>query len=64
MHNFHTTNLLYTIPFVVYALFRYQHLVLRENEGGDPGSSLVRDRGMVIAILGWTAMAAFIVYAR
>jgi len=64
VHNFHTTNLLYTIPFVVYALFRYQHLVLRENEGGDPGSSLVRDRGMVIAILGWTAMAAFIVYAR
>jgi len=64
VQNFHTTNLLYTVPFVIYALFRYQHLVLRENGGGDPGSSLVRDRGMVIAILGWAAVAAFIVYAR
>ena len=64
VQNFHTTNLLYTVPFVIYALFRYQHLVLRENGGGDPGSSLVRDRGMVIAILGWAAVAAFIVYAK
>jgi 4-hydroxybenzoate polyprenyltransferase len=64
VQNFHTTNLLYTVPFVIYALFRYQHLVLRQNAGGDPGSSLVRDRGMVIAILGWAVVAAFIVYAR
>ncbi len=64
VQNFHTTNLLYTVPFVIYALFRYQHLVQRENGGGDPGSSLVHDRGMVIAILGWAAMAASIVYAR
>jgi len=64
VQNFHTTNLLYTVPFVVYALFRYQHLVLRENAGGDPGSSLVRDRGMVIAVLGWAAVAASIVYAK
>ncbi|HZR09610.1 MAG TPA: decaprenyl-phosphate phosphoribosyltransferase [Myxococcales bacterium] len=64
VQNFHTTNLLYTVPFVVYALFRYQHLVLRENEGGDPGSSLLRDRGMVIAIAGWAAVAGVIVYRR
>ncbi len=63
VEHFHTTNLLYTVPFVVYALFRYQHLVLRENEGGDPGSSLVRDRGMMIAIGAWAAVAAFIVYS-
>jgi 4-hydroxybenzoate polyprenyltransferase len=64
VEHFHTTNLLYTVPFVVYALFRYQHLVLRENEGGDPGGSLLRDRGMVLAICGWALVAALIVYAR
>jgi 4-hydroxybenzoate polyprenyltransferase len=64
VENFHTTNLLYTVPFVVYALFRYQHLVVRENEGGDPGSSLLRDRGMILAICGWAFVAALIVYAR
>jgi 4-hydroxybenzoate polyprenyltransferase len=64
VENFHTTNLLYTVPFVVYSLFRYQHLVLRENGGGDPGTSLVQDRGLLIAIGGWAAVAASIVYAR
>lgn len=64
IEHFHTTNLLYTVPFVIYALFRYQHLVLRENGGGDPGSSLVRDAGMRIAIVSWGLVAAFIVYAR
>ena len=63
VQHFHTTNLLYTVPFVIYALFRYQHLVLRENGGGDPGSSLLRDRGMKIAIAGWAVVAAFIVYS-
>ena len=64
VENFHTTNLLYTVPFVVYALFRYQHLVLRENGGGYPGMSLVHDRGLLVAIGGWAAVAASIVYAR
>ena len=61
---FHTTNLLYTVPFVVYALFRYQHLVVRNDAGGDPGSSLLGDRGMMTAILAWAAVAAIIIYWR
>jgi 4-hydroxybenzoate polyprenyltransferase len=61
---FHTTNLLYTVPFVVYALFRYQHLVVRKEAGGDPGSSLLGDRGMKTAILAWAAVAAIIIYWR
>jgi 4-hydroxybenzoate polyprenyltransferase len=64
VENFHTTNLLYTVPFVIYALFRYQHLVVRKEAGGDPGSSLLRDRGMVTAILAWAAVAAVIIYWR
>ena len=64
VEHFHTTNLLYTVPFVIYALFRYQHLVLHENGGGDPGSSLLKDRGMKIAIGAWAAVAACIVYSR
>lgn len=62
--NFRTTNLVYTVPFVIYALFRYQHLVLREGGGGDPGSSLAHDRGVLIAIAGWASVAAFVIYCR
>jgi 4-hydroxybenzoate polyprenyltransferase len=64
VENFHTTNLLYTVPFVVYALFRYQHLVVQKDAGGDPGSSLLRDRGMLTAIVAWAAVAAAIIYWR
>ena len=43
---------------------RYQHLVVRKEAGGDPGSSVLRDRGMVTAILAWAAVAAVIIYWR
>jgi 4-hydroxybenzoate polyprenyltransferase len=62
--HFGTTNLVYTLPFVIYALFRYQHIVLRENVGGDPGSALIHDRGIMIAIALWALSAAFIIYSR
>jgi 4-hydroxybenzoate polyprenyltransferase len=64
VEHFGTSNLLYTVPFVIYALFRYQHLVLRDEEGGDPGALLLRDKGLWIALLGWGLTAAFVIYRR
>ena len=62
VERFGTPNLLYTVPFVIYALFRYQHHVVRLEAGGDPGSLLVQDRGLWIAILGWAITAALVIY--
>lgn len=62
VEHFHTTNLLYTVPFVIYALFRYQHRVMREDAGGDPGALLVGDRAMWLALAGWVATAALVIY--
>lgn len=62
VEHFHTTNLLYTVPFVVYALFRYQHHLVREDAGGDPGALLIADRGLWLALIGWAATAAFVIY--
>ena len=64
VENFKTTNLIYTVPFVVYALFRYQYLVMHDGQGGDPGSALLRDPGLLLTIGGWAATAAFVIYAR
>jgi 4-hydroxybenzoate polyprenyltransferase len=64
VENFGTTNLIFTVPFVVYALFRYQHLVVRVGKGGDPGNALLRDRGMILAIAGWALTAALVIYRR
>jgi 4-hydroxybenzoate polyprenyltransferase len=62
VEHFHTTNLLYTVPFVIYALFRYQHHVVRDDAGGDPGALLLADRGLWLALLGWAATAAIVIY--
>lgn len=64
VEHFGTTDLLYTLPFVVYALFRYHELVVRRGEGGDPGNVLARDPGLLVALAGWAATAAVIIYRR
>ena len=62
VEHFGTTKLLYTVPFVVYALFRYQHHVVREDAGGDPGSLLGQDRALWAALAGWAITAAAVIY--
>jgi 4-hydroxybenzoate polyprenyltransferase len=62
VEHFGTTDLVFTVPFVVYALFRYQALLLASGGGGDPGSELARDRGILLALIGWAASAAAIIY--
>ncbi len=62
VERFGTSDLLYTIPFVIYALFRYQHHVVREDAGGDPGSLLMQDRALWLAVLGWAITAAVVIY--
>jgi 4-hydroxybenzoate polyprenyltransferase len=62
VEHFGTTNLLYTVPFVIYALFRYQHHVVRQDAGGDPGSLLLQDRGLWLSLTGWALTAAVVIY--
>lgn len=62
VEHFKTTQLILTLPFVIYGLFRYQHLVVREDRGGDPGSVLLKDKGMILAVLGWALTAAIVIY--
>ena len=64
VQHFGTSNLIYTVPFVVYALFRYQQQVtVKGARGGDPGAAL-RDPALLLSILGWGLSAAFIIYSR
>jgi hypothetical protein len=62
VEHFGTEKLVYTVPFVVYGLFRYQHLVVREELGGDPAILLLRDRAMWIALAGWALTATLVIY--
>ncbi len=57
---FHTSDLLYTIPFVFYGLGRYLLLLYRRQRGEDPAAVLFTDRGMLVAIVGWLATSAVV----
>ena len=48
-----TPNLIYTIPFVIYGVFRYIYLLHHQSSGGDPSKDLVRDPHMLIVLLGY-----------
>ncbi len=60
---FHGDRLKYTIPFVLYGLFRYLFLVHRHGEGGQPERVLLRDRALQLGIAGWLATVVWAIYA-
>jgi 4-hydroxybenzoate polyprenyltransferase len=60
--NFHTTALVYTVPFVVYALFRYQAMIVA-GEGGDPTTAVLRDKGILAAVAAWALTTCAIIYS-
>ncbi|MCC6475808.1 decaprenyl-phosphate phosphoribosyltransferase [bacterium] len=57
-----TRNLLWTLPFVVYGLFRYLYLIHNRGEGGDPTKLLVKDVATLLNVLLWAFTTAAIVY--
>lgn len=57
------TNLaLVTVPFVMYALFRYLYLIHVKGEGGAPDEVLLRDRPLQISIVLWGISFISILY--
>ena len=59
---FGTRNLVFTLPFVLYGIFRYLYLVHRKDMGGSPELVLLKDKGMIINILLYLITGAFIIY--
>lgn len=52
-----------TVPFVLFGLFRYLHLVYSDNLGGSPEEIVLRDRPLQIALLLWGAAAGYNLYS-
>ncbi|MDR3390305.1 MAG: decaprenyl-phosphate phosphoribosyltransferase [Sulfuriferula sp.] len=48
-----TANLIYTVPFVMYGVFRYIYLLHQQRGGGDPSRDVVRDPHMLLSVLAW-----------
>ncbi len=61
---FGTRNLLFTVPFVLYGIFRYLYLIHQRAEGGTPESLIVKDKPLLVDIFLWVAAAALILELR
>jgi len=48
-----TANLIYTVPFVMYGVFRYIYLLHHQSRGGDPSRDLIRDPHLFIVVSFW-----------
>jgi 4-hydroxybenzoate polyprenyltransferase len=55
-------NLIYTIPFVLYGLFRYLFIIYRQQSGGAPEEALLHDRPLLAAVLLWIIACIIILY--
>ncbi len=59
---FQTDRLAWTIPFVLYGIFRYLYLVHQKEKGGSPTDVLLTDRPLLLDVALWAAAVVFIVY--
>jgi 4-hydroxybenzoate polyprenyltransferase len=57
-----TPNLVYTVPFVLYGLFRYDYLVYRAEESGNPTDALLTDPPLLATLALWATACAAIMY--
>jgi len=48
-----TANLIYTVPFVMYGVFRYIYLLHHQSRGGDTAHDLVRDPHLFVVVGAW-----------
>lgn len=55
--------MMFTLPFVGFALFRYLYLVYRRREGGSPEWTLLRDLPLLLTIACWAVAALTAMYA-
>jgi 4-hydroxybenzoate polyprenyltransferase len=58
----HTLHLMWTIPIVVYGIFRYLYLIYQQDKGGSPEQVLLEDKPILVTVLLFGVVSIVIVY--
>jgi 4-hydroxybenzoate polyprenyltransferase len=59
---FHTDNLIYTTPFVVFGIFRYMYLVYMNQKGENTTEVMITDPAMIINVILYIITTTLIIY--
>lgn len=59
---FGTDRLIFTLPFVIYGILRYLHLVQNGSQTGNPTAALTKDKELLGCILAWVLTCTAIIY--
>jgi len=62
VEKYRTDRLAWTIPFVLYGIFRYLYLVHQRDQGGSPTDLLLTDRPLLADVALWALSIVLIVY--
>ena len=60
VEKFHTENMIYTFPFVLYGIFRYLYLIYQRSEGGSPEKLILSDYPLLTSVFLWGIFCAII----
>jgi 4-hydroxybenzoate polyprenyltransferase len=63
VEKYRTDRLAWTIPFVLYGIFRYLYLVHRKEQGGSPTDILLTDRPLLVDVALWAVAILAVVYS-
>lgn len=57
----HTEALIYTVPFVMYGIFRYLFTLHNKATGADPSQEIFRDPHILLSIAGWLVLTLWLI---
>lgn len=56
----HISHMVWTIPLVIFGVFRYLYMVYRRDEGGAPEQLILRDKWLLADVVVWLGAAVFV----
>ncbi len=56
------TDMIYTIPFVVYGVLRYYFIIYKTDTYGDPTTILLKDKPLILNVVFWIISAIYFAY--
>jgi len=59
---FGTDKLIYTVPLVIYGIFRYLYVIYKSDSNGDPTEVVLKDKSIISVVLLWILLVICLIY--